>query len=386
MQAKQKLRFVIWVVIIIGFSPWICQAAEIQAGDWLLNLGGALRVSYNQEDCEGNCQDIWRSTDRDTTAYEDSDTYLTGDISQISLSGKRNTETGINAVFKTEWRLDTPEEDDDPDTSDGDDETILTSYEQYLGIDSGIGLLRAGTIETPYMQTGNMLDPFSSDALSTRFFVDIQSALHHNTGKGRGRATNTLRYDSPISEAGVTAQVFMAIDNSEDADHAYGGGLIYTSPKMTLFWQYYDNGESGDDEATKFGAKLGSEAFSIFGQYEIDNGLISISEDLSKLSSDTVNTANGNNTYEDNRTTGADVWFLGLSYKTGRITLLYEYGERKNSEKGRQTDDGLTGWVAGLSIQLDTYAYLYLGYLEKEFNDDDRDKNTRFTVGASFTF
>ncbi len=355
----------------------ICQAAEVQAGDWLLNLGGALRMSYNQEDCDDPCQDIWRSTDIDTTAYEDSDTYLTGDISQISLSGKRKMDAGMNAFFKTEWRLDTPE---------GDDETILTNYEQYLGVDAAMGLLRAGTIETPYMQTGNMLDPFSSDALSTRFFVDIQSALHHNTGKGRGRATNTLRYDSPLSEAGVTAQLFMAIDNSEDADHAYGGGLIYTSPQMTLFWQYYDNGESGDDEATKIGAKMGSEVFSIFGQYEFDNGLISLSEGLSSLNSDTVNTTNGDNTFRNNRTTGADVWFVGLSYKTGKVTLLYEYGERKDSEKGRLDEDGHTGWVAGLSIQFDTYAYCYLGYLEKEFNDDDRDKDTRYSIGATFSF
>ena len=377
MHAKQKWRIVIGVVVIIGMSPWICQAGEIQAGDWLLNLGGALRMSYNQEDCDEPCQDIWRSTDVDSSAYEDSETYLTGDISQISLSGKRKMDAGMNAVFKTEWRLDTPE---------GDDETILTNYEQYLGVDAAVGLLRAGTIETPYMQSGNMLDPFSSDALSSRFFVDIQSALHHNTGKGRGRATNVLRYDSPISKAGVTAQLFMALDNSEDGDHAYGGGFIYTSPKMTLFWQYYDNGESGDDEATKIGAKLGSEAFSIFGQYEFDNGLISLSEGISSLNSDTVNTADGNNTYEDNRTTGADVWFLGVSYKTGRLTLLYEYGERKDSEKGIQDEDGHAGWIAGLSVQIDTYAYLYLGYLEKNFNDDDRDKDTRYTAGATFSF
>jgi len=389
MQSKTKWRRVIGLAFFLGFIPGLCQAADIQAGDWLLNLGGALRISYNQEDCDGTCQDIWRSTDLDTTAYEDSDTYLTGDISQISLSGKRQMDTGMNAVFRTEWRLDTPQ---------GDDETILTNYEQYLGLDTAMGLLRAGTIETSYMQTGNLLDLFSSDALSTRFFVDIQSALHHNTGKGRGRATNTLRYDSPISAVGVTAQLFIVIDNSEDADHGYGGGLIYTSPKMTLFWQYYDNGESGDDEATKVGAKFGSEAFSIFGQYEVDNGLISLSEGISSLNQDPeydingdtitegVNTAENHNTFEDNRTTGADVWFLGLSYKTGRITLLYEYGERKNSEKGRQSDDGHTGWIAGLSIELDTYAYLYLGYLEKEFNDDDRDKNTRYSIGATFTF
>jgi len=377
MQWNFRRNALIALTMIVVSGPLICHAADIQAGDWQLNIGGAFRMSYNQEDCDGVCQDLWRSTNTESSAYEDSDTYLTGDITQVSISGARKMETGMNAIFKTEWRLDMPE---------GDDETILTNHEQYFGVDAAWGLLRAGTIETPYMQTGKMLDPFSSDALSTRFFVDIQSALHHNTGKGRGRATNTLRYDSPLAESGTTAQLFTSIDNSEDADHAYGGGLIYTSQKMTLFFQYYDNGESGDDEVTKIGAKLGSKAFSIFGQYEYDQGLISLSEGISSLSTDTVSTADGNNDFEDNKTTGADVWFMGLSYQTGKVTLLYEYGERKDSDKGRNDKDGHTGWLMGLSLQLDTYVYCYVGYLEKEFNDDDRDKDTRYTFGATMTF
>ncbi len=363
--------------MILFFSPLVCHAAEINAGDWVLNIGGALRMSYNEEDCDGACQDIWRTTETDKTAYEDADTYLNGDISTVSISGGRQMESGMNAVFKTEWRIDMPE---------GDDETILTNHEQYLGLDGTWGLFRAGTIETPYMQTGNMLDPFSSDALSTRFFVDIQSALHHNTGKGRGRATNTLRYDSPLSESGVTAQLFTSIDNSDDSDNAFGGGFIYTSQSMILFWQYYDNSEAGDDEATKLGAKFGSEAFTLFGQYEYDKGLISLSEGLSSVDTEDFSLGDGNNTIEDNETTGADIWLLGASYKTGKITLVYEYGERKDSDKGRLEKDGHTGWVLGLSLHLDKYVYCYLGYLEKEYNEDSKDKDTRYTFGATMKF
>jgi predicted porin len=377
MNSLLKRNAILWLTIIVFFSPFVCHAAEMKAGDWVLNVGGALRMSYNEEDCDGACQDLWRTTDTETTAYGDSDNYLTGDISQVSISGGRRMDSGMNAVFKTEWRIDMPE---------GDDETILSSHEQYLGLDGTWGLFRAGTIETPYMQTGNMLDPFSSDALSTRFFVDIQSALHHNTGKGRGRSTNTLRYDSPISKSGITAQLFTTIDNSEDSDDAFGGGFIYTSQGMTLFMQYYDNGEAGDDEATKFGAKFGSDAFSLFGQYEYDKGLISLSEGLSPPPTDFDNTADGDNTFEDNETTGADVWFLGASYKTGMFTLLYEYGERKDSDKGRVDKDGHTGWVLGLSLHLDKYVYCYLGYLEKEYNDADKDKDTRYTIGVTMTF
>ncbi len=366
-----------WLIMIIFFNPFVCRAAEINAGDWRLNVGGALRISYNNEDCDGDCHDIWRTTDTQTTAYKDSNTYLTGDISEVSISGSRQMDTGMKAIFKTEWRIDTPQ---------GDDDTILSDHEQYLGVDAPWGLARAGTIETPYMQTGKMLDPFSSDALSTRFFVDIQSALHHNTGKGRGRATNTLRYDSPISKNGVTSQLFMTIDNSDNSDNAFGGGLIYTSETTTLFLQYYDNGESGDDEAAKFGAKVGSDTFSVFGQYEYDKGLISLSEDLSSLSTDEGNTANGDNTFAGNKTTGADVWFLGASYRTGKVTLLYEYGKRKDSDKGKMNKDGHTGWVIGMSLHLDKYLYCYLGYLEKDFNTNDKHKDTRYTFGVTLTF
>jgi predicted porin len=368
---------IFWLALVVFFSPLWCHAAEINAGDWMLNIGGTLRISYNQEDCDDECQDIWRTTDTNTTAYEDSDKYLTGDISHIFVSGSRQMGSGMSAVFKTEWRIDTP---------DGDDDTILSSYDQYLGINSNWGLFRGGTMETPYMQTGNTLDPFSSDALSTRFFVDIQSALHHNTGKGRGRATNTLRYDSPISKTGITSQLFTSIDNTEDTDPAFGGGFIYTSQSISLFLQYYDNGQSGDDEAVKFGGKIGSETFSFFGQYEVDKGLISLSEGLSSLNIDGVNTADDDNIFKKNKTTGADVWFIGTSYTAGKVMLLYEYGRRKNSDKGLTRKDGHTAWVLGMSVHFDKYVYGYLGYLEKDYNGPDKDKDTRFTVGATLAF
>jgi predicted porin len=366
-----------WITLFVICVPWTAQAAELKTSDWLINVGGELRISYNKEDCDDACQDIWRSPDTDTGVYEDSSEYLTGDISTVSISGNRQMENGIKAVFNSEWRIDVPE---------GDDDTMFSNFEQYIGIDAPYGLVRAGTVETPYMQTGKLIDPFTRDALSTRFFVDIQSALHHSNGKGRGRSTNTIRYDSPISKSGVTLQLFTGIDNSGDDENSLGGGVIYTSQNMSLFAQYYDNGESGDDEAYKIGGKLGSNNFSIFGQYEFDEGLISLSENLSSLATDTVNTAEGDNTFEKNKTSGADVWFVGASYNTGKTVLLYEYGERKDSDGGRLKKDGHKGWLAGMKIQFDKYVYLYLGYLEKEYNASGRDKDTRYTIGASLIF
>lgn len=366
-----NMRILRWLIFFALMSPLVVNAA-----DWKIDINGAMRISYNVDECESSCLDLWRSTDPDATSDKESSTYLTGDISQFAISGVRRMDIGFEAVFKTEWRIDAPE---------SEDENIFTSYEQYIGLGGGGGLLRAGTIKTPYMQTGLMIDPFYSDALATRFFVDIQSALHHTNGKGRGRSTNTLRYDSAVSSNGLGVQLFTAIDNSSDNDNSYGAGLTSTSAALIMFVQYYDNGESGDDEAYKVGWKMGSESFSIFGQYEFDQGLISLSENLSSLSTEDVNTANGDNTYEHNQTTGADVWYLGATYNFGQFMLIYEYGKRKDSENGREKDDGHTGWILGISLHLDDYFYFYAGYLKKEFNDDN-DKDTRYTVGATLTF
>jgi predicted porin len=215
--------------------------------------------------------------------------------------------------------------------------------------------------------------------------VDLQSALHHNTGKGRGRSTNTLRYDTPISRGGFGLQLFTGFDNSDDGDSSYGGGITYTSQSMNLFAQYYDNGESGKDEAYKVGGKFGRGRVALLWQYEFDEGLISLAEDLSALGSEDISTADGENRFEDNETTGADVWFLGVTFNLGKTMFIYEYGERKDSDKGRAKEDGHTGWLLGMKVPFDKYVYLYLGYLEKKFNDD-RDKDTRYTIGATLTF
>ena len=114
--------------------------------------------------------------------------------------------------------------------------------------------------------------------------------------------------------------------------------------------------------------------------------MISLAENLSSLGSEDVNTADGDNTYEHNRTTGADVWYMGAAYSTGKIRLIYEYGERKDSSNGQLNKDGHAAWILGISVPLDKDFYLYAGYLEKDYNDDARDKDTRFTLGAALIF
>jgi len=342
--------------------PLSIQAVEWKGNNWNANLNGALRVSYNVDEYYDDASDAQKDNK-----------YLSGNVSHVQLTGSRTLSMGINGIFKTEWGL-------DPTDNGGEDKLTLYDMDQYLGLEGGFGLLRVGTMLTPYMQTGIMMDPYRRDALAARFFPEIQSALHTGTGKGRGRTTNSIRFDSPPAR-GVAAQFFYGIDQSDENDNSIGTGLTFDSEYMSLFGQWYDNGEPGKDKAWKFGGELKGGGASLFGQYEYDDGLISIAEGLSPRDL----------TVEKNDTEGADVWHAGVKYTNGKVLLIGQYGERKDSkngaveEDGTPVKDGLTSWLVGLSIYLDKSFYFYTGYTQKEYNDD-RDDDSRFTFGATLTF
>ena len=97
------------VAILLLFGPLMAGAAEWEAGDWTLSLGGTLRVSYNEEECDSACEDIWRNADLDSVSEDQPSDYLSMNISQFAVSGSRMMDSGMNAVFKTEWRGDTPD-------------------------------------------------------------------------------------------------------------------------------------------------------------------------------------------------------------------------------------------------------------------------------------
>ena len=355
MQAIKNRQWLVILALILVY-PLSSAAVEWKGDNWNVNLNGALRVSYNVDE----------EYDKDAGSQEDNK-YLSGNVSHVQLTGSRTLSMGINGIFKTEWGL-------DPTDNGGEDKLTLYDLDQYLGLEGRFGLLRVGTMLTPYMQTGTMLDPYRRDALGARFFPKIQSALHTGTAKGRGRTTNSIRFDSPPAR-GVAAQFFYGIDQSEENDNSFGTGLTFDSEYMSLFAQWYDNGEPGKDTAWKLGGELKGGGASLFGQYEYDDGLISIAEGLSS----------NDLTIEGNDTTGADVWHVGLKYTNGKILLIGQYGQRKDSTNGANPDDGHTGWLLGLSLYLDKTVYFYTGYTQREFNDD-RDNDSRITLGGTLTF
>ncbi|MCG6911589.1 MAG: porin [Deltaproteobacteria bacterium] len=352
------------VFMMLSLYPLSASGIEWKGQDWNVNLNGAFRVSYNSDD-------IGTEGRANSTPDKTSNNYLSGNVSHIQLTGRRTLSMGFEGIFKTEWGL------DPTDTGDG---NSFRDLEQYLGLDSRFGTLRAGTIVTPYMQTGITMDPFQRDALAARFFPEIQSGLHSQTGKGRGRSTNTIRFDSPVSSRGIAAQIFYGLDETPDNDNSFGTGLSYNSRYLSLFAQWYDNGEPGKDEAYKIGGEIKAGDVSLFGQYEFDEGLVSLADNLSPL-----DTSEEDITAEDNDTHGADTWHAGLKYANDKVVLITQYGQRQDSKNGLNQEDGLTGWLVGLGIYVDKYVYLYTGYARKDYNDTS-DDDSRFTVGAALRF
>lgn len=332
---------------------------------------GALKLSVNHDECESGCLGPWRSTDPgEALRNDDSDTYWTSNFSTIELRGNQQIQPGLDAIFRTEWKVNLHDSDQDR----------FTAFEQWAGLKGGWGQVKAGRIMTPYMTTGNKMNPFRRMALDTRFFTDINSALHHGIGLGHGRSDDTIRYDSPKFLGNLKAQAFAA--GTEDT--AFGGGLVYSEKNLYGFAQYYDNGESGDDAAYKIGGRYQLGNTTIQGQYEWDAGLISLAEGISSLpKSERIAAKKDDIEVGGNEYTGADVWYVGVSQQvTSRIMVMGQYGERDANE----FDDGHQGFMVGGMYRFQKGLSGYAGYQHKEFEGDTWDDDRRMTVGVNYLF
>jgi hypothetical protein len=380
--------------------PLAGESVTWDAGDLKVNFHGSLRPSINADDCSSPCKGGWRGGPAGESLAGKKSTYMTSNFSHFQFDGTYKLNEKNSAVFKLEWKIDASEAlstststttatDDNGDTvtvtTTHTTSNTLVDFEQYLGLKGGYGMFRFGTILTPYMQSGVKLDPFRRDSIAGRFFVDIYSALHHNTGFGRGRATNTIRYDSPKFFGGLAVQGFYTLDETSNDNHGYGGGVTYDSKMFYGFLQYYDANRNGKSDATKVGGKVKfGKSGSIFGQYESDGGLISLSEGLAGVP--TIGDLQNYTT--DNNVDGADVYVLGGTFNINKFELIGQVGERSDSSKVTSSADadGHTGYLVGAAYRQTKQLYYYGGYLVKDFNRTSLDKDERVTVGTTFTW
>jgi len=334
-------------------------------------LAGGVAVVQADVQVMGHIDESINYIDGSNSPYVDkgdTDTRFICTTCSIGFKGSEDLGNGLKALFFLDWQYDI------------NNSTGLSGRDQYLGLGGNFGTLKVGTMSTVYKSHGALLDPGYRTVAQMRD-VGIQSRLHSGKGSnGEGRNTNAVRYDSPSWNGlkfGATYTV--APDSTPNGDNnGYGAGVSYENGGILVFADYLTNDSGGDDEAMKVGAKWTINNFAVFGQYEMDKGLITDSY---------TGTLGQNNTGD-----GADVWFAGASYAMGNNTIYGAYG---HGSDGRTRDDSVTpavkvdtpeydSWeVVGIhSFSKRTLAYLGYVYVDPDGTSDV----THYALGMKHTF
>jgi predicted porin len=329
----------------------------------------------------------WKS-DNGTSTTKDTNLFCT--TCSIGFKGSEDLGNGLKAIFSIDFQYDinnrhTVKSNTYTYTYEGVTYTYnystgssaITDRDQWVGLAGGFGQVRIGTISTSYKSHGAMIDPGYRTVAQMRDW-GLQSNLHSFAGEeGQGRATNTIRWDSP-DFSGVKVTAHYTVDSSksdgEDKD-PWGIGGQYQNGPILAYADYITNSRGGDDSAWQIGGKFSMDQFAVFANYEVDDGLIS-SKGVNAIVNPGVN----------NTVNGADVWMLGGSFNMDSNTVYAAYGQGKdNNQPG--FDAGYKSWeIVGVhGFSKSTLAYL--GYVNKKGDTKaDVPEDQAFTLGMKKTF
>jgi len=311
----------------------------------------------------------------------------------FGFKGSEDLGNGLSAIFKLDFQYNTTERDKG-----------LLDRDQWLGLNSNWGKLRIGTISTSYKSHGAMIDPVYRTVVQGRDW-GFQSGLHTGAGdtEAQGRATNTIRYDSPTF-AGITATAHYTVqsedDNNSSANSPWGIGAMWKAGGFLVFADYItsDSDENaGNDDAWKVGGRWGFSKFAIFGQYEGDGG--AISNRFTRVAGTGDDAATGGDT-STIRGVGdsSDVWFVGGTAGFGNNLIYAAYGQGGDKKGGIVTesvDPALVG--DGVDTRYDSWEIVgihslskrtkaYAGYGVQDFGRGSGDKSSAFALGMKHTF
>jgi predicted porin len=332
----------------------------------------------------------WKSDDGTSTLK---DTNLICTTCSIGFKGSEDLGNGLKAIFSLDFQYDINNRHTVSSntytyttesgfkfnyTSGSTGSSAITDRDQWVGLAGGFGQVRIGTISTSYKSHGAMIDPGYRTVAQMRDW-GLQSNLHSFAGEeGQGRATNTIRWDSP-DFSGVKVTAHYTVDSSkldgEDKD-PWGIGGQYENGPILAYADYITNSRGGDDSAWQIGGKFSMDQFAVFANYEVDDGLIS-----SKGPSKPVFPGTPNNS-----TNGADVWMLGGSFTMDSNTVYAAYAKGKDNNNPN-FDAGYKSWeIVGVhGFSKSTLAYL--GYVNKKGDTKgDIPQDTALALGLKKTF
>jgi len=284
---------------------------------------GQLDMSIDSVDIDGVGDDINMGSNR----------------SAVGFKGTEDIGDGLKAFFKVEYQTDLDDEGFGPGNYEDDTSNNKVNgagkangwkgRDQYIGLKmEGFGKLTFGQMSTAYKSPAAKIDPFYRTRNQSRN-IGLQSALHKGKGEeGQGRATNTVRYDSP-NFSGVNVFGTYTFDNDEsdgENDDPYSLGVSYKGGGIYAFASYLTTDTGGDDDASQIGIKYTMGSASVWGMYEFDGGLI-------------------NGGLGD----GADIFNVGASYTIGNNLVSFDYAEGDDVDLngGGKLDTSYSTWRIG---------------------------------------
>jgi predicted porin len=295
---------------------------------------------------------VLMSIDSTDDAAGDSDTNLNSrnGFGAIGVKGSEDLGNGLTAMFQLEYGT-------DPVNAG-----TFSGRDQWLGLKGDFGAVRFGAMSTNYKMSGAKLDPFWRTSLDSRQTGLMSSTLHAGRGEqGHGRATNTMRYDSP-SFNGAKIVANYTLDSGSDPlndEDGYGIGLHYDQGPLFASVDYINNGADGEDDAWKLGAKYSMDAFAVYGHYE-QGGLVDSRAGTSE--------------------SDANLWHLGGSFTMGS-TMFYAAFGQGDDDAGTEYDT----WTLALKHNMSKRTSVYGGFASVDV-DGAADDDDIFTVGMVHNF
>jgi predicted porin len=287
----------------------------------------------------GNVHLSLNAADNDV-AGADNNLTMSSNTSSVGVKGSEDIGDGMKAIYKMEFGVDILDKPDTtPDASAPNDGTgTFNRRDQFVGLQTGMGTIKFGTMSSNYKQMGGKVDPLYRTALEGRGFLKTQSALHGGSGINRGRQTNTVQYASP-KMGGM--QLVVNTTFSGSGEETNGVGFRYDTKSILVYVDWID-GQTGTaaactgaavcttEAATKIGGKFDGGAFSVAAQFE---------------------------SAEDR--TGADYTFLAGTFDiSDNSSVALTYGTAAKKVSGTDT----TGTAIAFNHKLSKQTNVYVGY------------------------
>jgi predicted porin len=367
-------------------------------------IGAALVVGVTNATADvtamGHIDTSLNSTKNELLDNSDRLNNMTCTTCSFGFKGSEDLGNGLKAIFKIDFQYDSTVRNqisqDDQGNSRG--AGSITDRDQWVGLDSNFGKLRLGTISTVYKSHGAMIDPVYRTSVQGRAW-GLQSNLHTGAGDSaaQGRATNTIRYDSPTFAGFQVAGHYTVQKETQldpNADSPWGIGGQWKGGGFLAFADYITSDADGDDDAWKLGGRFGFSNFAVFGQYEGDGGAISGRSNLQIVNDGSVIDVRG----QDNGVgEGADTWFIGGTAGFGNNLIYVAYAQADSSDDAIATDVATGDVVEGVDNEYDSWEIVgvhslskrtkaYLGYVAQDFKSSGAGSVDNWTLGVKHTF